>query len=65
MQNPEIQTLLEDGEDELEAADARLEADALPASADSLELFLNEIGRYPLLTAAEEEAEGLSGFDAW
>jgi RNA polymerase primary sigma factor len=27
-----------------------------PASADSLELFLAEIGRYPLLTAAEEVA---------
>src|SRR5213075_351275 len=39
-----------------EAADARLEAEALPASADSLELFLNEIGRYPLLNAAEEVA---------
>jgi RNA polymerase primary sigma factor len=32
------------------------EADALPASVDSLTLFLNEIGRYPLLTAAEEVA---------
>jgi RNA polymerase primary sigma factor len=57
LQNPEIETLLEDGEDELEtAARSRSEADALPASADSLELFLNEIGRYPLLTAAEEVA---------
>jgi RNA polymerase primary sigma factor len=55
LQNPNIHTLLEDGEDELEGA-ARVEADALPASADSLELFLNEIGRYPLLTAAEEVA---------
>jgi RNA polymerase primary sigma factor len=32
------------------------EAAALPASADSLALFLNEIGRYPLLTAPEEVA---------
>jgi RNA polymerase primary sigma factor len=56
LQNPEIETLLEDREDELEAADERFEADALPASADSLELFLNEIGRYPLLNAAEEVA---------
>ena len=57
LQNPEIQTLLEDGEDGLEAAARpRSEADALPASADSLELFLNQIGRYPLLTAAEEVA---------
>ncbi len=30
------------------------EAFSLPGSADSLDLFLNEIGRYPLLTAAEE-----------
>jgi RNA polymerase primary sigma factor len=56
LQNPEIQTLL-DSEDELEAAtDRSFEAEALPASADSLELFLNEIGRYPLLNAAEEVA---------
>jgi RNA polymerase primary sigma factor len=33
-----------------------LEAAPLPASTDSLRLFLNEIGRYPLLTAAEEVA---------
>jgi RNA polymerase primary sigma factor len=32
------------------------EADELASSADSLQLFLNEIGRYPLLTAAEEVA---------
>jgi RNA polymerase primary sigma factor len=32
------------------------EADELPASADSLQRFLAEIGRYPLLTAAEEVA---------
>jgi RNA polymerase primary sigma factor len=31
-------------------------ADELPASADSLTLFMNEIGRYPLLTAADEVA---------
>jgi RNA polymerase primary sigma factor len=57
LQNPEIQTLLEDVEDELETAEERtFEAESLPASADSLELFLNELGRYPLLTAAEEVA---------
>ena len=57
LQNPEIQTLLEASEEEIETADDRpFEAEALPASADSLELFLNEIGRYPLLTAAEEVA---------
>ncbi len=32
------------------------EADPTPASADSLQMFMNEIGRYPLLTAAEEVA---------
>ncbi len=57
MQNPEIQTLLEASEDELETSEnGAFEAEALPASADSLELFMNEIGRYPLLTAAEEVA---------
>ena len=57
LQTPEIETLLEGPEDELEASEERtFEADALPASADSLQLFLNEIGRYPLLTAAEEVA---------
>jgi RNA polymerase primary sigma factor len=57
LQTPEIQTLLEASEEEIEKGDDRpFEAEALPASADSLELFLNEIGRYPLLTAAEEVA---------
>jgi RNA polymerase primary sigma factor len=57
LQNPEIQTLLEASEEELETSETdTFEADALPASADSLELFMNEIGRYPLLTAAEEVA---------
>ena len=57
LQTPEIETLLEGAEDELEASEERtFEAEALPASADSLQLFLNEIGRYPLLTAAEEVA---------
>jgi RNA polymerase primary sigma factor len=49
---------------ELRAADADddpadepvAEADALPASADSLQRFLAEIGRHSLLTAAEEVA---------
>ena len=59
-----MQTLLEDEERELvdledEASDdEELDLGAadyeLPASAGSLGLFLNEIGRYPLLTAAEE-----------
>jgi RNA polymerase primary sigma factor len=40
-----------------EPAEERIyEADAPPASADSLQMFMNEIGRYPLLTAAQEVA---------
>ena len=38
-------------EEELDFGTADVE---LPSSAGSLDLFLNEIGRYPLLTAAEE-----------
>jgi len=57
LQNPEIQSLLEDTEQEIETSEEHsFEADRLPASADSLELFMNEIGRYPLLNAAEEVA---------
>src|SRR3989440_3240501 len=57
LQNPEIQTLLEASEEEPETSEnGAFEAEALPASADALELFMNEIGRYPLLTAAEEVA---------
>jgi len=55
LETPEIQTLLEETDDEF-AEEQVYEADALPASADSLQMFLNEIGRYPLLTAAEEVA---------
>ncbi len=55
METPEIQTLLEDADEE-NLGERTFEADDLPASADSLALFLNEIGRYPLLTAAEEVA---------
>ncbi len=61
-----MQTLLDDEErdlvdaDEVDAVveeqnlDEEIEAVQLPSSAGSLDLFLNEIGRYPLLTAAEE-----------
>ena len=57
MQTPEIQTLLDAVDEEVETSEERrFEADSLPASADSLELFMNELGRYPLLTAAEEVA---------
>ena len=58
-----MQTLLEDEERDLAdlvedepAAEAELDFGdvELPSSAGSLDLFLNEIGRYPLLTAAEE-----------
>jgi RNA polymerase primary sigma factor len=52
LESPEIQTLLEDEDEERR----EFTPDDLPASADSLALFLNEIGRYPLLTAAEEVA---------
>ncbi len=37
-----------------EYVDEEIEAVELPSSAGSLDLLLNEIGRYPLLTAAEE-----------
>ena len=90
MQNPVLETLLEDeGENTFDAAaalkpfeesdelvpepaengfdapdseqlegsdDQPAEPGELPAAADSLQLFLNEIGRYPLLTAADEVA---------
>ena len=57
LQTPEIQTLLDAVDEETETSEERtFEADSLPASADSLELFMNELGRYPLLTAAEEVA---------
>ena len=58
-----MQTLLEDEERDLTnlvedepAAEAELDFGdvELPSSAGSLDLFLSEIGRYPLLTAAEE-----------
>jgi RNA polymerase primary sigma factor len=52
LESPEIQSLLEDDEDEQELD----LTPAQPASTDSLQMFLNEIGRYPLLTAAEEVA---------
>jgi RNA polymerase primary sigma factor len=54
LESPEIQTLLEDEDQDEERIE--LTPDELPASADSLALFLSEIGRYPLLTAAEEVA---------
>jgi RNA polymerase primary sigma factor len=38
------------------AEEPTYEADPTPASADSLQMFMNEIGRYPLLTAADEVA---------
>jgi RNA polymerase primary sigma factor len=50
LETPEIQTLLDEDERELDLTPDE------PASTDSLALFLNEIGRYPLLTAADEVA---------
>jgi RNA polymerase primary sigma factor len=46
-----------DVDEHADGADDELELDLTPAgesTADSLQLFLNEVGRYPLLTAAEE-----------
>jgi RNA polymerase primary sigma factor len=68
LETNDLQTLLDDEEeqgfvDSDEAGPAveeeldlgeETEGVSLPSSADSLDLFLNEIGRYPLLTAAEE-----------
>ena len=67
MDTPEVQMLLEDEERDFVEPDeavstiadeafelAELEAFELPSSANSLDLFLNEIGRHPLLTPAEE-----------
>jgi RNA polymerase primary sigma factor len=46
-----------EGDDEpAEPAERPVQAVERPAAADSLQLFLAEIGRYPLLTAAEEVA---------
>src|SRR6266480_6944320 len=45
--------VLDEIDAELEEDDLDLTAEA-PMSTDSLQLFLNEAGRYPLLTAAEE-----------
>jgi RNA polymerase primary sigma factor len=53
LESPEIQTLLDEDEEREQELD--LTPGAAPAT-DSLQLFLNEIGRYPLLTAAEEVA---------
>src|SRR5918999_1535823 len=53
LQSPEVQTLLVEEAEGLED-DLVLEAGELPGAPDSVQLFLAEIGRYPLLTAAEE-----------
>jgi RNA polymerase primary sigma factor len=66
MDSPDVQTLLSDEERDFADPDevvsdleeeldfGKLETVELPSSASSLDLFLNEIGRHPLLTAAEE-----------
>jgi RNA polymerase primary sigma factor len=65
LETSDLQTLLDDEEHEFgvddeaeeildEAFDPGDDPVELPSSADSLDLFLNEIGRYPLLTASEE-----------
>ncbi|MGH2797951.1 MAG: sigma-70 family RNA polymerase sigma factor, partial [Thermoleophilaceae bacterium] len=53
VQSPEVQTLLVE-EDEALEDDLVLEAGELSGAPDSVQLFLAEVGRYPLLTAAEE-----------
>jgi RNA polymerase primary sigma factor len=66
-ETPELQTLLEGDEDGFAATDERDAIDGEPREreyeagptagvGDSVQLFLNEIGRYPLLTAADEVA---------
>jgi RNA polymerase primary sigma factor len=58
--HPEYELLLDEPEEEEESSDDDFDLDLEPGelsgSADSLQLFLTEIGRYPLLTAAEEIA---------
>ena len=55
-ETPEIQTLLEDESDEDVASERTYEPGELSGTGDSVQLFLNEIGRYPLLTGADEVA---------
>jgi RNA polymerase primary sigma factor len=52
----EVRQPAEEAEDSNDAEERTYEPDPAPLSADSLALFLNEIGRYPLLTAADEVA---------
>jgi RNA polymerase primary sigma factor len=56
LENLEIQSLLQDEEDETTAKEPAYQAGQASGTADSVQLFLNEIGRYPLLTAADEVA---------
>ena len=57
LETPEIQTLLEDEEDFADVAkEPEYQPGPVSGVADSVQLFLNEIGRYPLLTAADEVA---------
>jgi RNA polymerase primary sigma factor len=50
----DISTIIERDEHEREEADLDLSFDAAAGGVDSLNLFMNQLGRYPLLTAAEE-----------
>ncbi|HEX2112540.1 MAG TPA: sigma-70 family RNA polymerase sigma factor [Gaiellaceae bacterium] len=56
LQSHDVEALVEEGDDRMtDTRDfERVEADARPDASDSLQLFLAGIGRYPLLTAAEE-----------
>jgi RNA polymerase primary sigma factor len=50
----DISTIIESDDREREEADLDLSFDAAAGGIDSLNLFMNQLGRYPLLTAAEE-----------
>jgi RNA polymerase primary sigma factor len=55
LQSHDIETLVDEGEDRITERELEpFDADTRPDVSDSLQLFLAEIGRYPLLTAAEE-----------
>jgi RNA polymerase primary sigma factor len=52
--NTDISTIIENDADDPEEDGLDLSFDATAGGVDSLSLFMNQLGRYPLLTAAEE-----------
>ena len=52
--NTDITTIIERDDREREEEGLDLSFDAAAGGVDSLNLFMNQLGRYPLLTAAEE-----------